>query len=1450
MINEVDPDAYVPLIINKLSTIEPGDLYHVGDAYLNKRGIVGHHLDSINKFYETGLKQIVTTGFKIQKVMENTRGENSGIERIECTVTFTDVKLNRPFTLTYTSGRQVPLYPVDALKHDKNYSGELYVNYKVTAIAYHSNGTQEVREDYAEDFKIAKMPIVKGSIMCHTYDMDKEMLRALGEDVSCSGGFFITKNEYAIDSTESTTFNQFKVFINIGYNKSRIRGDFLSKPGDEYQNSGFCIINYNTDDTLTISIERDKLIGIKIPFFLLFRAMGWSNDKILLDWIVYDYEADLNKNIYRNVINSMKAKYGSKKYIDIYDQIEALKCIVDLTGDAFKYLDLLHHPEYYTNAVAEILNLIDLYLLPHIGVTEESRIDKMKFLALLLRKIYMTYLGYISQTDRDSYRIKRIHSAGDNVAKTFKSLFNQTIVLTIRKNIFKTFKSIPFKQVDLKAMVKTGATIQDFEKLMVQTIVAGNKANLKMKNKHVLTNRLMAQLITRKNTLNLLAVMRQVSSTSADSAKQSERASEMRRVHMSSIGFICPAHSNVEGEKVGINKQIAIFASIAPPTSSEALKKIILEDNDVIDEHKLNPLEIFREQYAAVYVNGHLIAYTKDSIKLINKYRKLRRQLKINPYTTIYWDNTTDEVLFFVDIGRMVRPLTIVYNNIRDAEYFSKDFKITKINKITKKMPDLESIDSESNKLDSNNLNSNNLEGEDFEFEQGIAVTQEDIDGLCNGTKNIDDLIKEQKVEYITPEEQQNIYICYSLDQLYIDKNNPLKEYTHVDIPQAILGITALTAPFANHNNAPRLTFQTGQAKQTCGYYTKNWPKRIDKETFLQYINEMPLVRTAVNKYIFPNGNNLIVAMMLYYGCNQEDSVLINRASIDRGVFNGCKFDFEKVELETKEENKSPDLNKTDRLKQANYSKLVDGTVIPGTPLEKNDIIIGKVAPNNKGTDSNLTHVDKSIIYKESESAIVNNVIINRNEEGIPIIKVGFRKIRSMVVGDKMCLTPDHEIMTECGWVKINLITENDIVLTLTQDHDIFWHNPNKIHNYNIQEEICHINSPNLQFKGTINHRMYVKKNNESEFKLLELYKILSDLSNGNKYYTTRYVSENIIFDEQDLFLLDKNEVFCNDKELIEIKLSDCKFEYYEGSVHCIEIENHVFLTRLNGVYHWTGNSSRAGQKGICSVLMDEADMPFTEKGIRPDLIFNPHGIPSRMTCSQLIESMISIVCAIKGATHDGTMFNPVDIESFADELEKLGCNRYGYDRLINGITGEFIDTLIFIGPTYYQRLQKFVADAEYSVKHALTDAITHQPLGGMASSGGLRIGEMERDVLASHGVSMLLREKFFNHSDGYVDYVCRCGNPAIVNIEKNIYRCNICNNNADIVAYNTSWTAKLFAHEMMSCNVGVKRIPAPFTYEEQLTGKPYFEDYSEQTIEELKTQSAEFVANAPLDDN
>lgn len=180
--------------------------------------------------------------------------------------------------------------------------------------------------------------------------------------------------------------------------------------------------------------------------------------------------------------------------------------------------------------------------------------------------------------------------------------------------------------------------------------------------------------------------------------------------------------------------------------------------------------------------------------------------------------------------------------------------------------------------------------------------------------------------------------------------------------------------------------------------------------------------------------------------------------------------------------------------------------------------------------------------------------------------------------------------------------------------------------------------------------------------------------------------------------------------------------------------------------------------------------MPFSENGLIPDLIINPHAIPSRMTIGQLIETLENKRNALYGIVTDGTIFNKPDINNIGEDLAKLGYNKYGNEKLFDGRTGEYIDTEIFIGPAYYQRLQKFTTDAIYSVKNPVVDAITRQPLGGKSSGGGLKVGEMEKDVCNANGAMRFLKEKFYEHSDAFDVYICRnCGKYAVYNKEKKI---------------------------------------------------------------------------------
>lgn len=236
--------------------------------------------------------------------------------------------------------------------------------------------------------------------------------------------------------------------------------------------------------------------------------------------------------------------------------------------------------------------------------------------------------------------------------------------------------------------------------------------------------------------------------------------------------------------------------------------------------------------------------------------------------------------------------------------------------------------------------------------------------------------------------------------------------------------------------------------------------------------------------------------------------------------------------------------------------------------------------------------------------------------------------------------------------------------------------------------------------------------------------------------------------------------------------------------------------------------SSRHGQKGTIGLILDEEDMPFTEDGIVPDVIINPHAIPSRMTIAQLIECVMGKVGSMKGRFFDGTPFEKVNTDDLMNELGDLGFEDKGYETLYNGETGDKIKSKIFIGPTFYQRLKHMVKDKIHARARGPNQLLTRQPAEGRSRGGGLRLGEMEIDCILSHGMAHFLKEKTFECSDHYTVYICNyCNIISIYNEQENIYQCRKCDNKSHFSKVNLPYATKLLLMEIESMNVNTKFI-------------------------------------------
>ena len=235
--------------------------------------------------------------------------------------------------------------------------------------------------------------------------------------------------------------------------------------------------------------------------------------------------------------------------------------------------------------------------------------------------------------------------------------------------------------------------------------------------------------------------------------------------------------------------------------------------------------------------------------------------------------------------------------------------------------------------------------------------------------------------------------------------------------------------------------------------------------------------------------------------------------------------------------------------------------------------------------------------------------------------------------------------------------------------------------------------------------------------------------------------------------------------------------------------------------------SSRSGQKGTIGIVRRSADMPFTKDGIVPDIIINPHAIPSRMTVGQLMECVLGKRCCYTGEFGDATPFVEVSSGDIGAGLERFGMDRYANEVVMSGLTGEMMDVDLFVGPTYYQRLKHMTTDKCHSRSaNGPVTALVRQPAEGRARDGGLRLGEMELGCELAHGAMHFLKERVYDCSDGFRLFACKlCGRPCNVNADKDIHDCKPCGNSTAFQELRVPYAFKLLGQECEAMGVSMR---------------------------------------------
>lgn len=938
-------------------------------AELNRKGFAGHHISSMNEFYDVGIKQIACEVFRLEGRIKNHRDkttEDKEIDSIEYLVEFKDIKLTKPTTTKYRSGTSEKLYPNLAMMKNLTLSSPMYVDIAITSTAIFKNGARKTRTAELKNHRIGSMICMERSNRDHTSTMTAAELTAIGEEPNSIGGSFIIRGvRWAVGNIESITHNQFHVHRNM-YMNEIVRGTFLSKPGDAFENSYQCILRLLNNYAITMELTTNRNEKFDVPFYLIFRALGMTRDRDIIDNIVYGVDGTDTVTRRMKQILNQSFEVSDPKFSSVQrstDPTEIIQFLGFKINDAANTTAARKDENVLKYLNNNVLNVLDKYTFPHIGVTPEHRIRKLRFLGHLIHTMLRVELGIMDSTDRDSYKNKRVFTAGTSLAKTFKTDFNYTVVQAIRRQLQKDFKAITFSDINFVDSIKQAINSDDLERLMTQSVSSGNKTITIRRNE--ILNRVSSQALYSKNDLNVKSVMNTIDTPNTSASKQNERADEMRRVHATFIGFIDISQSADTGEKVGMSKQMCCTATISGASSSYLLKRVLLDDPDITPLDDVRPADINRRLLAKVFVNGDWIGCCRYSHEIARRYRMARRHGKIHEFTTIVCEPLTREIYFWTDVGRMLRPLVIVYNNLEEYIVLKRA-------------------------------------GKPAEFRQWIRLTRAHIDGLRNGSVSMIDLMRDRVIEYISPEEQENALLAPNIAVLRQNARDITAQYTHCDIDQAIFGLVTLSSPLANHSNAVRNTFFTNHRKQSAGWFATNWAYRIDKNTTFQNYCEYPIVSTIADSMTYPNGINTLVAFCCHGGDNQEDSCVINQSSVDRGLFNQTHYNYEKAELDKNEQFGNPDYARTlDIKKGAIYEHCENGFIKLHTIVRKDYVLIVKAAKIPKPMDQ-YQFVDKSVIYRANEEVFVEAVVVARNDEDNLIAKVKYSAFRPINVGDKI----------------------------------------------------------------------------------------------------------------------------------------------------------------------------------------------------------------------------------------------------------------------------------------------------------------------------------------------------------------------------------------------------------------------------------------------------------------
>lgn len=933
--------------------------------------LVRHQIESYNNFINYQILKTIEMFNPINIKSEEDYNAELDKYSLEIFINFENFRIYRP-QIYENNGAIKIMFPQEARLRNFTYAGTMTIDMNIKIIVRDGENLENVHTHYKTipEIHIGKMPIMLKSNICV---LTQYKNANTGECKYDAGGYFI------INGSEKTVLGQERAAENKIY----------------VFNIQKVIPKYSWTAEIK-SVPDYKCISPKqINMYILSKNNGFGYPIVIqiprvkqplpLFVVFRALGVISDKEICEHILLNTE----NEQYAEMFENLNA--SIID----ANKYMTHESAIKLFTSnvsyssaekvsyAVATMrkhnfaLEVLQNDLFPHCQTNKQ----KIYYLGYMAHKLMMARFGFIKEDDRDSYINKRIDLTGTSLNNLFRNLFNR-LVKDIEKQVIKEIKNGSWCSFNDYENIINSSNIYKIVK--ISTIENGIKRALATGDfgiKNTNSNKVgVAQVLNRLTYPSTLSHLRRISTPSDKSGK----LVPPRKLMGSSWGYMCPSETP-EGGSIGIVKNLSYMAHVTIQSNSNLIHKFISENT--ISVENLSPIEIFNK--VKVFVNGAFVGIVDRAYELYLQLKEMKYKGIINIYTSIIFDYKFQEIKICNDGGRVTRPLLKIKNN-------------------------------------------------------NILINNSIMDKLSCGDLSWDDLLTDCKlpespIEYVDAEEQSWTLIATKPKDIIKNHGEHVYKFTHCEIhPSTIFGTLASCIPFPEFNQSPRVTYQAAQGKQAIGIYTTNYHARMDKTAYILNYPMRPLTDTRIMNIIkldeIPSGCNCIIAIMTHTGYNQEDSLLINKASIDRGLFQITLYhtekDEDKQQINGDEEIRcKPDRQKTKGMKMgANYNKVNSKGLIPeNTLVENRDIIISKVMPIKENRNDHtkiIKYEDKSKMYRTDEETYIDKNYIDKNGDGYSFAKVRLRTTRKPVIGDKFSSRSAQKGTTG------NIIPEEDMPFT------------------------------------------------------------------------------------------------------------------------------------------------------------------------------------------------------------------------------------------------------------------------------------------------------------------------------------------------------------------------------------------------------------------------------------